>query len=128
MDSKILNEELKAAEKRLEELNKQDPYSDPSRLNDNAASDTEAAEEADTASEPPIEMMVGGMPSMEENPPQAEDPTKDPAYVGGFSSAHSGGANFALGDGSVRYLSETIDKQVYQQLGHRADGQLLDEF
>ena len=51
-----------------------------------------AAEEAGTASEPPIEMMAGGMPSMEENPPQAEDPTKDPAYVGGFSSAHSGGA------------------------------------
>lgn len=47
MDSKILEEALKAAEKRLEELNKQDPYSDPSRLNDNAASDTEAAEEAD---------------------------------------------------------------------------------
>lgn len=54
MDSQILDElrqkldeEQKAAEKRLEELSKQDPYSDPSRLNDNAASDTEAAEEAD---------------------------------------------------------------------------------
>ena len=47
MDSKILNEELKAAEKRLEELESQDPYSDPARVNDNAASDTEAAEEAD---------------------------------------------------------------------------------
>ena len=66
--------------------------------------------------------MAGGMASDAENPPQAEDPTKDPLYVGGFSSAHSGGANFALGDGSVRYLSETIDKQVYQELGHRATG------
>jgi len=42
-----LNEELKLSEARLLELVAQDPYSDPSRLNDNAASDTEAAEEAD---------------------------------------------------------------------------------
>lgn len=54
MDSQIvrnleekLNEELKLSESRLLELTAQDPYSDPSRLNDNAASDTEAAEEAD---------------------------------------------------------------------------------
>jgi prepilin-type N-terminal cleavage/methylation domain-containing protein/prepilin-type processing-associated H-X9-DG protein len=50
-----------------------------------------------------------------------------PTAVGGFSSDHPGGANFALGDGSVRYITGTIDMQVYQQLGHRADGQLLDE-
>ena len=50
-----------------------------------------AAAEAGTASEPPIEMMAGGMASMAEDLPQAEDPTKDPLYVGGFSSAHSGG-------------------------------------
>ncbi len=30
---------------RIEELNKQDPFSDPERTNDNAASDTEASEE-----------------------------------------------------------------------------------
>lgn len=54
MDSKILEEIKKKLDsalgeslKRLDELEKQDPYSDPSRLNDNAASDTEASEEAD---------------------------------------------------------------------------------
>lgn len=46
--------------------------------------------------------------------------------VGGFSSYHPGGANFALGDGSVRYISETISMTVYDQLGNRQDGQLLD--
>ena len=48
-----------------------------------------------------------------------------PLAVGGFASQHSGGVNFAFGDGSVRYLSEAISLQVYQQLGHRADGKLL---
>ena len=50
-----------------------------------------------------------------------------PTAVGGFSSDHPGGANFAFGDGSIRYITDTINMQVYQQLGHRADGQLLDE-
>lgn len=42
-----LKQELETAEKRLSEINTQDPYSDPSRLNDNAASDVEASEESD---------------------------------------------------------------------------------
>jgi prepilin-type N-terminal cleavage/methylation domain-containing protein/prepilin-type processing-associated H-X9-DG protein len=47
--------------------------------------------------------------------------------VGGFSSHHPSGANFAFGDGRVILLSEYIDPKVYAQLGNRADGQLLDE-
>lgn len=47
--------------------------------------------------------------------------------VGGFESAHGAGAQFAFGDGSVRFLADTIDFGVYQRLGHRADGQLLDD-
>lgn len=42
-----LKEELRTSEKRLAALADQDPYADVSRVNDNAASDTEAAEEAD---------------------------------------------------------------------------------
>ncbi|MFC1596811.1 DUF1559 domain-containing protein [Planctomycetota bacterium] len=48
----------------------------------------------------------------------------DDLAVGGFSSYHPGGANVALGDGSVRFISETIDTEIYEQLGHRADGKL----
>ena len=48
-------------------------------------------------------------------------------FVGGFSSTHPGGANFAFGDGSVRYLSDSISIDVYRQLGHRADDAPLDE-
>ncbi|MEN6458602.1 MAG: DUF1559 domain-containing protein [Thermoguttaceae bacterium] len=36
-------------------------------------------------------------------------------------STHSGGANFCLGDGSVHFLSETIDPNVFALLGSMAD-------
>ncbi len=50
-----------------------------------------------------------------------------PTFVGGFGSAHnSDGANFAFGDGSVRFVKANIDQAVYQHLGHRSDGELID--
>ncbi|HEV3168228.1 MAG TPA: DUF1559 domain-containing protein [Isosphaeraceae bacterium] len=45
--------------------------------------------------------------------------------VGGFSSAHSGGANHAFGDGSVRFIKLGINPTVYQLLGNRADGEIV---
>jgi prepilin-type N-terminal cleavage/methylation domain-containing protein/prepilin-type processing-associated H-X9-DG protein len=40
----------------------------------------------------------------------------------GFKSLHPGGAQFLFGDGSVHFLSETVDYQLYQYLGAKADG------
>ena len=40
----------------------------------------------------------------------------------GFSSYHSGGAHFAMGDGVVTFASENIDLFVHQQLAIRNDG------
>ncbi len=51
--------------------------------------------------------------------------SRGPLWVGGFQSEHPGGANFLFGDGAVQFISEMIDLQVYRQLGHRADGKLL---
>jgi prepilin-type processing-associated H-X9-DG protein len=51
-----------------------------------------------------------------------------PTFVGGFGSQHSfDGANFAFGDGSVRFLKAAIDPNVYRRLGHRADGEPIDD-
>ncbi|MFM8286013.1 MAG: DUF1559 domain-containing protein, partial [Planctomycetaceae bacterium] len=53
--------------------------------------------------------------------------TAAPIPVGGFGSQHVGGANFLFADGSVRFLSANISLQLYQQLGHRADGGLISD-
>ena len=55
-------------------------------------------------------------------------PADDPQllYVGGFGSEHRGGAQFVMGDGAVKFLSENIDPNVFKALAHRADGVMLD--
>ena len=50
----------------------------------------------------------------------------DLLLVGGFSSFHTGGANFAFGDGSIRFISQSILPALFQKLGNRHDGQMLD--
>jgi prepilin-type N-terminal cleavage/methylation domain-containing protein/prepilin-type processing-associated H-X9-DG protein len=49
-----------------------------------------------------------------------------PTYVGGFGARHPGGSNFAFGDGSVRFIKNTVSAQVYQHLGNRSDGEVID--
>ncbi|WP_298864758.1 DUF1559 domain-containing protein [uncultured Gimesia sp.] len=60
---------------------------------------------------------------------EADDKNQNPVdpllKVGGFGSYHVGGAQFGLGDGSVRFLSENIDAALFEQLGNRADGKLI---
>jgi prepilin-type N-terminal cleavage/methylation domain-containing protein len=55
-------------------------------------------------------------------------PGADPAsplFVGTFSSHHAGGAQFTLGDGSVRFITDDIDKTVFERMGARADGKIV---
>jgi prepilin-type N-terminal cleavage/methylation domain-containing protein/prepilin-type processing-associated H-X9-DG protein len=46
----------------------------------------------------------------------------------GFKSRHPGGANFCLADGSVHFLAQTIDYEMYQRLGDRRDGRPVTSF
>ena len=46
------------------------------------------------------------------------------AWAWVFNSAHPGGVNFVFGDGSVRFLRETIDYTTYCQLAYIQDGQI----
>jgi prepilin-type N-terminal cleavage/methylation domain-containing protein/prepilin-type processing-associated H-X9-DG protein len=41
----------------------------------------------------------------------------------GFKSLHPGGAQFAMGDGSVQFVNETIDYVLFNKLGTRAGGE-----
>jgi prepilin-type N-terminal cleavage/methylation domain-containing protein len=58
---------------------------------------------------------------------QSDSPGPDDA-TGGFSSRHVGGSQVGLADGSVRFISENIGVKVYQNLGNREDGEMMDEF
>ncbi|HEY2759897.1 MAG TPA: H-X9-DG-CTERM domain-containing protein, partial [Pirellulales bacterium] len=84
----------------------------PAPNNDSSAPSTAAPAET-TAADSSIATSTPAIPS---------DPT---LYVGGFASSHTGGVNFLLGDGSVRFVSELINFQVLQQLANRSDGKLM---
>ncbi|QDU63823.1 Type II secretion system protein G precursor [Planctomycetes bacterium Pan216] len=43
-----------------------------------------------------------------------------------FSSLHPGGAHFTMGDGSVRFLNETIDLDLYKNLSIVDDGSIIE--
>jgi len=44
------------------------------------------------------------------------------------SSMHKGGAQYLLGDGSVRFISENINRDMFRYLGCIADGQVIGEY
>jgi prepilin-type N-terminal cleavage/methylation domain-containing protein/prepilin-type processing-associated H-X9-DG protein len=43
----------------------------------------------------------------------------------GFSSPHSGGVQFVFLDGSVRFLSDSVNATLLMQMGNRRDGQVV---
>ena len=55
-------------------------------------------------------------------------PAPSDTATSGFSSQHTGGAQFVFADGSVRFLSENIDLKTYSHLGNREDLSAMQEF
>lgn len=47
-----------------------------------------------------------------------------PSFVGGFGGSHPGGVIAAIGDGSVRFISQNISRNILQGLANRSDGKL----
>ena len=47
--------------------------------------------------------------------------------INAFGSGHTGGANFTLGDGSVRFIRESISPVTLLSLGTRAKGEVIGE-
>ena len=43
----------------------------------------------------------------------------------GFRSLHPGGANFLVGDGTVKFVKQTLNPQVYQALGTKTGSELI---
>lgn len=61
-------------------------------------------------------MLVLGWPA----PPNSQESGPD-----GFFSRHPGGCNFLFGDGSVRFIKQTITAAVFTSLSTRAGGELV---
>jgi prepilin-type N-terminal cleavage/methylation domain-containing protein len=55
-------------------------------------------------------------------------PNHPSTHFDDFSSHHTGGAQFCLGDGSVRFISENIDRGVYQALATIQGSEVIGEF
>ena len=72
----------------------------------------------------PNSLALRGTAFRTQKPAEYEDAT----VVGGFGSWHAGGGQFALGDGSVRFLNERISLETYQYLGSRNDDNFVGEF
>jgi hypothetical protein len=56
-------------------------------------------------------------------PPLATPTSPDP--VGGFSSYHPGGANFAWADGHVSFVRNSLPLNLLQNYMNRQDGELI---
>ncbi len=58
-------------------------------------------------------------------PPVPQGTPEFAAYEFSFGSRHTGGANFGYGDGSIRFLSQSVDPLVYSALGSRNGGEVV---
>ena len=68
----------------------------------------------------PIDVSVDNSPGSDCNSPNDR--------VRNFMSLHTGGAHFLLGDGSVRFVSESINQELYRNLSTRDGGEVIGEY
>jgi prepilin-type processing-associated H-X9-DG protein len=57
--------------------------------------------------------------------PWVNVPNNPKAGADDFHSLHPGGYNFLFGDGSIRFVKETINPQVFSYLSTQAGGEVV---
>ena len=62
------------------------------------------------------------------DPLDAHTPNSPTPHVEDFTSKHSGGVNFLFGDGSVRFITDSIDGQTWVKLGTRQGGEVPGDY
>jgi hypothetical protein len=79
--------------------------------------------------EGPGSLVLGhvGQPAMMSMPAMHHTPSTT-NHIVNFSSFHPGGINFVAVDGSVHFLTETVEYDTFKNLGERADGKVLVDF
>ena len=59
------------------------------------------------------------------NVTQAKFCYRNQFYIWGFKSKHPGGGNFAMADGSVKFIKQTIHPRIYNAIGTRNVGEVI---
>jgi prepilin-type N-terminal cleavage/methylation domain-containing protein len=90
----------------------------------------DGAEAPNPNSPPAASELEGAPPATETDPDNPYLPVgghpRAPLRVGGFGSEHVGGAIFAFGDGSVRYLYGGVSQDILASLANRGDGKVVE--
>jgi hypothetical protein len=72
--------------------------------------------------EPAFVMLLGPVGTDDGN----RTPNDPQAHIEDFWSWHHGGANFLMGDGAVRFISDHVDTALYRALASRNGGEAID--
>ena len=65
-------------------------------------------------------------PSLYEDPVVIHPPNSPLGHTDEFYALHPGGGNTLMGDGSVRFIKETINLRTWQALSSRSNGEIVD--
>lgn len=55
------------------------------------------------------------------------DPVALDDRMNAYGSGHTGGANFAMGDGSIRFIRDSIAQVTLLAMGTRAGGEVIND-